>query len=129
MNYGKHKETLYSKSMLTLLAYLANWLQYIPEDEAIKPKGGPFPGFACLLCTYCTRTGSCWNTATCTADYAIMCVGTSVICLRSIESSLPSLYLYVTRDKLFQALSRFSALQAMESWVGPGNKTSDKVVW
>ena len=46
MNYGKHKEILYSKSMLTLLAYLANWLQYIPEDGAIKRQGGPFPGFA-----------------------------------------------------------------------------------
>ena len=46
MNYGKHKETLYSKSMLTLLAYLANWPQYIPEDGAIKCQSGPFPGFA-----------------------------------------------------------------------------------
>ena len=25
-------------------------------------------------------------------------------------------------DKLFQALSRFSVLEVMESWVGPGNK-------
>ena len=46
MNYGKHKETLYSKSTLTLLAYLANWPQYILEDGAIKHQGGPFPGFA-----------------------------------------------------------------------------------
>ena len=46
MNYGKHKETLYSKSTLILLAYLANWLQYIPEYGAIKLQGGPFPGFA-----------------------------------------------------------------------------------
>ena len=49
MNYGKLKETLYSKSMLTLLVYLANWQQYILEDGfqgAIKRQGGPFPGFA-----------------------------------------------------------------------------------
>ena len=49
MNYGKHKETLYLKIMLTLLAYLVNWPQYIPEDGfqgAIKRQGGPFPGFA-----------------------------------------------------------------------------------
>ena len=46
MNYGKHKETLYSKSMLTLLAYLANWPQYNPEDEAIKRQCDPFPSFA-----------------------------------------------------------------------------------
>ena len=37
---------LYSKSMLTLLAYLANCPQYIPEDGAIKRQDGPFPGFA-----------------------------------------------------------------------------------
>ena len=46
MNYGKHKETLYSKSKLILLAYLANWPQYIQEDGAIKCQGGPFLGFA-----------------------------------------------------------------------------------
>ena len=46
MKYGKHKETLYLKIMLTLLVYLANWPQYIPEDGAIKRQGGPFPGFA-----------------------------------------------------------------------------------
>ena len=46
MNYGKLKDTLYSKSTLTLLAYLANWLQYFLEDVAIKRQGGPFPGFA-----------------------------------------------------------------------------------
>ena len=46
MNYGKLKDTLYSKSTLTLIAYLANWPQYIPEDGAVKRQGGPFPGFA-----------------------------------------------------------------------------------
>ena len=46
MDDGKHKETLYSKSMLTLLAYLANWPQCIQEDGAIKRQDGPFPGFA-----------------------------------------------------------------------------------
>ena len=46
MNYVRHKDTLYSKNTLTLLAYLANWPQCIPEDGAIKRQGGPFPGFA-----------------------------------------------------------------------------------
>ena len=32
--------------------------------------------------------------------------------------------LYVTRDKIFQALYSFSVLQATESWAGPGNETS-----
>ena len=69
-----------------------------------------------------------WNTATCTADYAIMCVGTSVIRLCSTKSSLPPLYFYVTRDNTVHALSRFSTLQTTESWAGPGNEASDKVV-
>ena len=41
--------------------------------------------------------------------------------------SLPSLYpLRHSRDKLFQTLSRFSVLQATESWVGPSNKASSQ---
>ena len=49
--------------------------------------------------------------------YVYTCMGTSTIRLRSINSSLyPLRY---SRDKVFQALSRFSA---MESWVGPGNE-------
>ena len=28
-------------------------------------------------------------------------------------------------DKLFQALSRFSVLEATESWAGPGNKATN----
>ena len=50
-------------------------------------------------------------------------MGTSTIRLRSIKSSLPfSLPLRHSRDKLFQALSRFSVLEATESWAGPGNE-------
>ena len=46
-----------------------------------------------------------------------------MIRLRSIKSSLPfSLPLRHSRDKLFQALSRFSVLEATESWAGPGNE-------
>ena len=52
-------------------------------------------------------------------------MGTSTIRLRSIKSSLPSLYpLRHSRDKIFQALYRFSVLQATESWAGPGNEAS-----
>ena len=46
MSYGQLKDTLYSKSTLTLLSYLANCPQYILEDGAIKRQGGLFPGFA-----------------------------------------------------------------------------------
>ena len=54
-----------------------------------------------------------------TIDYAIVCMGTSMIRLRS---SLPSLYrLCHSCDELSQALYRFSVLQAMESWAGHGN--------
>jgi len=50
-------------------------------------------------------------------------VGTSTIRLRSIKSSLPSLYpLRHSRDKIFQALYCFFVLQATESWAGPGNE-------
>ena len=55
-------------------------------------------------------------------------MGTSTIRLRSIKSSLPfSLPLCHSRDKLFQALSRFSVLQAKESWAGPGNEATKRV--
>ena len=44
---------------------------------------------------------------------------------RSIKSSLPSLYpLRHSRDKIFQALYRFSVLQATKSWAGPGNEAT-----
>ena len=57
-----------------------------------------------------------------------MCVGTVTIRLRSIKSSLPfSLPLCHSRDKLFQALSRFSVLEAMESWAGPGNEAKQEL--
>ena len=51
------------------------------------------------------------------------CVGILTIRLCSIKSSLPfSLPLRHSRDKLYQALSRFSVLQVTESWAGPGNE-------
>ena len=57
--------------------------------------------------------------------YVTTGLGTSTICLRSIKSSLPSLYpLRHLRGKIFQALYRFSVLQATESWAGPGNEAS-----
>ena len=52
-------------------------------------------------------------------------MGTLTIRLRSIKSSSPfSLPLRHSRDKLFQALSRFSVLEATESWAGPGNEAN-----
>jgi len=57
-----------------------------------------------------------------TVDYAIVCMGTSTIRLRS---SLPSLYpLRHSCDELSQAFYRFFVLQVMESWAGPGNEAT-----
>ena len=66
----------------------------------------------------------------CTVDYRpTTCVGTSTIRLHSIKSSLPfSLPLHHSHDRLSQALSRFSVLEAMESWAGPGNKARKMVL-
>ena len=56
-------------------------------------------------------------------------MGTSTIHLRSIKSSLPSLYpLRHSRDKIFQALYRFSVLQAAKSWAGPGNEATSALL-
>ena len=63
----------------------------------------------------------------CTVDYTTTRIGThqqstyaqlSPLCLLSI--------LYVTRDKLFQAIYVFSVLQATEIWAGPWNKRRHK---
>ena len=52
-------------------------------------------------------------------------MGTSMVRLHPIKSSLPfSLPLHHSRDKLSQALSRFSVLQATESWAGPENEAN-----
>ena len=58
-------------------------------------------------------------------DYTTTGMGTMTIRLRSIKFSLPSLYpLCHSRDKIFQALYRFSVL---ESWAGPGNEATFSV--
>ena len=66
----------------------------------------------------------------CTVNYrSTTCMGTSTIHLCSIKSCLPfSLLLRHSRDKLSQALSCFSILQATESWAGPGNEARIKVL-
>ena len=54
-----------------------------------------------------------------------MGVGTSTIRLRSIKSSLPSLYpLRHSCEKIFRAFSHFSVLEATESLAGPGIEAS-----
>ena len=103
---------------------------------AIKCQGGPFLGFAQVFSALIVRKKLPERTptslvprlwvrgCTCTVDYRpTTCVGTSAIRLCSIKSSLPfSLPLRHSRDELFQALYRFSVLQATESWAGPGNE-------
>ena len=95
--------------------YLANWLLYTPENGfqgTIKHQGGLLKFSLHLKHSYRT------------VDYrSTMCVGTPMIRLRLIKSSLPfSLPLHPSCDKLFQALYLFSVLQATESWAGPGNE-------
>ena len=93
-------------------------------------KARPFPSLrSSFLCAYCSkklpeRAPTKKNSYVYCPDYrSTTCVGTSTIRLRSIKSSLPfSLPLRHSRDKLFQALSRFSVLEATESWAGPGNE-------
>ena len=51
---------------------------------------------------------------------AITCVGTSTIRLRSIKSSLPFSLPYITHVINY----RFSILQVVESWAGPGNEAT-----
>ena len=95
----------------------------------LNAKVQAFPSLcSSFLWAYCSKKlpeqASNKKTATCTVDYrSTMCVGTSMIHLRSIKSSLP---LRHSRDKLFQALFRFSVLEATESWVGPGNEARRK---
>ena len=44
---------------------------------------------------------------------------------QSAHTELSPLYpLSYSHDKLFQALPRFSVLQATENWAGPGRKAS-----
>ena len=63
-------------------------------------------------------------------QYAITCMGTSTVCLHPIKSLylLSTLYVMHSPDKLFQVLSRFSILQAIESWAGPGNKAKTRLI-
>ena len=56
-------------------------------------------------------------------------MGTSKVRLRSNLSFLPfSLPLHHSRDKLSQALTRFSVLQVTESWAGPENEANKTVL-
>ena len=94
----------------------------------LNAKARPFPSLcSSFLCAYCSKKlleQALTKKQLRTVDYrSTTCVGISTIRLRSIKSSLPfSLPLRHSRDKLFQALSRFSILEATESWTGPGNE-------
>ena len=97
----------------------------------LNAKARPFPSLcSSFLCAYCSKklperapTKKKQLRVLSIVDQLYTCVGTSTTRLRSIKSSLPfSLPLRHSRDKLFQALSRFSVLEATESWAGPGNE-------
>ena len=95
-------------------------------SKCYKTPRWPFSKLCSNLCGYCwSKLQERCPTKARLHVLSIAGVGTSMICLRSIKSSLPSLYpLRHSRDKIYQALSCFSVLQAMESWVGPGNEAT-----
>jgi len=136
VSYGGRKQTRTFENHDNLLAYLTNLPVYTPENgfrSIIKCQSCPFLSFAqaffALIVRINCQNGVPLSTASCTVDYATMGVGTSTICLRSIKSSLPSLYpLCHSHDKIFQVLYRFSVLQATESWAGPRNEASGQLV-
>ena len=80
-----------------------------------------------FLCTYCSKNLP-ERAPTKTQLRVLSMIGQlhEWACPRStIKSSLPfSLPLCHSRGKLSQALSRFSVLQATESWAGPGNEAT-----
>ena len=102
------------------LTYLVTW-QTDPENGfqgAIKHLG-----FAQVFPAHIVRK-NCQNRLLLKHSYMycrLLCMGTLMIHLRSIKSSLP---LHHSHDKLSQALSRFSVLQVTESWAGPGNEAA-----
>ena len=62
-------------------------------------------------------------------SYALICVGTLLRCGHPRPHSIkpfppPFLSWCHSREKRYQALSRFSVLQATESWAGPGNEAT-----
>ena len=117
-----HK-TVHSKITLTC------WLTW--QTECFTPlsrcSGSPFPGFAQVFFALIVQIKlSEWAVTktqlTCTVDYATTSMGTSVIHLCSIKSSLPSLYpLCHSRDKSDPLLLFCTAT---ESWAGPGNEAN-----
>ena len=116
------------------LTYLLTWQtdSCTPRRMAFKAllnakAAFPSPSFLCAYCSKKTRqNGLLLKHSYVYCQLLINYVlGTSAIRLRSIKSSLPfSLPLRHSRNKLFQALYRFSVLQATESWAGPGNEAS-----
>ena len=107
-------DSIHMGSMSSMILKLS--LVVLARFRIIQEK---WSGFSSVLCAYCLKKLPEWApTKTCTVNYrSTTCVGTSTICLRSIKSSLP---LRHSRDKLSQALSCFSVLQA----AGPGNKAN-----
>ena len=57
-SYGERTQIHTFENHANLLAYLANWLLYTPENGfqgTIKCQCGPFLGFARFLCAYCLK--------------------------------------------------------------------------
>ena len=88
---GEGTQTSTFKNHTNLLAYLANWPLYTGEWLSRNTKGLLEP-FKHLFFKK-KKTGSYYNMAMCTINYAIMCVGISTICVHSINSFLSTLYI------------------------------------
>ena len=131
-SYGECTQTRTFKNHVNQLVYLANWPLYIAENSfqgTIKCQCAPLLCFAQPFSVLIGKKLPEWAPTKTRLhvlliyQYATACMGTPMICLHSIKSSLPSLYpVHHSRDKLFQALYLFSVLYAMESWAGPGNE-------
>ena len=118
-------------------------------SETSAPFPGPFLGFAQVFSVLILKTPPEWaptktqlHVLPIIDRHSVMCVGTTMIHLLSIKSSLPSMSLTINYSRPSTAslvprphparwdlgtrlLYRFSVLQATKSWVGPGNDASE----
>ena len=108
-----HRTSIYEQLIIPYTTYPSQTACL--ETRVVRLKGydaQTSKGQVWLYCSLVPRLSLCVNEK-------------SMIRLRSIKSSLPSLYsVRHSRDKIFQALYRFSVLQATESWAGSGNEAS-----
>ena len=108
--------------------WLKNWLLYTLENGfwgIIKRQDSPFQAFSVLIVLINSHNGLPLKRILLIIQLRAWTRQRSTYAQLSPLYRIPSLYpLRHSCDKLFKALSCFSVLQAMKSWVGPGNKAS-----